>query len=69
MNPTIFVVNSTCGYGDDHYSVIVYVGMDEVKARSIASTGGIFMSESNKWNTLEVWRDEKMVRAESFEGK
>ena len=60
-SPKIYVVISDSGYGDEHYSIIVYAGLDEDKALSIAQNGGNFPSISNQWNTLQTWQNGEML--------
>lgn len=57
----VYVVISTCGYGDDNFNIIVYAGISYDDAYKIATTGGTFPSKSNQWNTLEKWENGKQV--------
>lgn len=63
----IYVVYSESGFGDITHNIIVYVGTDHDKAVDIASNGGSFPSEYNRWNTLEAWENEKKVSEISYD--
>jgi len=55
---TIYTVISTCNDGTaEHYTAEVYAGIDKQKAIQIASEGGIFVGNCDKWNTVRTWRN------------
>ena len=58
-----YVAVATCGYGDDHYSEILYVGHDRVEA-IVRIRSHTFPSEYNNYGHVEVWDNGNRIKYE-----
>lgn len=62
----IYVTITSCGYGDDHCSNVVYAGMDRFKAIDAIFKHN-FESDYNRYGTVEHWENDLKTKEEEVE--